>query len=104
MNGTVNQYSSEVLAKYRVWWIPQVPMSPFFYQVQTVIEGKILLDALAKYDLFQYDHNIKPDYCNAGGLEEWNSGDGWSEWYSEDGEDIDYYEVDELRAQYESGI
>ena len=52
----------------RVWWIPQVPMEPFLYRVQTVEAGRTLCDALAKYDLFQLNHNIKPDFSNAGGI------------------------------------
>ncbi|MEA7581151.1 hypothetical protein ONJ87_28130, partial [Salmonella enterica subsp. enterica serovar Anatum] len=31
-----------------------------------------VMDALADYDAFQYDNNIKPDYCNANGLEMWD--------------------------------
>lgn len=83
----------------KVWWIPQVPMQPFVYPVNSVQEGFILLDALAQYDLFQLENNVKPDFCNAGGLmvfeeeliDESEDCDGWSDWYSEMGEDIDYY-------------
>lgn len=83
----------------KVWWIPQVPMKPFEYKVSTPEEGFILLDALAKYDLFQLENEIKPDYSNAGGLMEFDEemidldedSDGWSDWYSQFGEDIDYY-------------
>ena len=82
-----------------VYWIPQIPMEAFHYLVKSPQEAFILLDALAKYDLFQYENNVKPDYCNAGGLmvfeeeliDEIEDCDGWSEWYSEMGEYIDYY-------------
>jgi len=82
-----------------VYWIPQIPMEAFNYPVKSPQEAFILLDALAKYDLFQLEHNIKPDFSNAGGLmifdeeliDESEDCDGWSEWYSEMGEDIDYY-------------
>jgi hypothetical protein len=82
----------------KVWWIPQVPMKPFEYPVSSPQEGFILLDALAKYDLFQLENNVKPDYCNVGGLSEFDEEDiegedfdGWSDWFSEMGDDMDYY-------------
>lgn len=81
----------------RVWWIPQVPMRSFHVPVKTIKEAKLVLDTLARYDKFQLDNNIKPDYCNTGGLEQFdpvdidlNEGwDGWTEWNNEDGQDID---------------
>lgn len=76
----------------RVWWIPQVPMNPYWHYVDSVKEAQLLLSALAHYDLFQLRNNIKPDYCNAGGLEVWN-GDEWEDWYDEntgDGVQDDY--------------
>lgn len=71
-----------------VWWIPQVPGKPFRCPVKTPQEGKLLLDCLAQYDLFQLAHHIKPDFSNAGGLTIWNAGD-WEGWEDEDGNDID---------------
>lgn len=55
--------------KLRVWHIPQVPMQPFLVEVPTFEEAVRLRDALASYDLFQYENNIKPDYCNASGIQ-----------------------------------
>ncbi len=72
----------------QVWWIPQVPMKAYIVNVDTPREGKKMLDALAQYDLFQLENNIKPDYCNAGGLNVFEDGE-WVNWYSEEGEDID---------------
>lgn len=51
-----------------VWWIPQVPMCMFTYDVPTIDAGIMLCDALAKYDLFQYENKVKPDYCSTGGV------------------------------------
>lgn len=75
--------------RLRVWWIPQVPMKSFNVDVSSLQEGALLLDVLARYDAFQFENNIKPDYCNAGGLLQWNSGaDQWEDWEDEDtGED-----------------
>ena len=64
----------------RVWWIPQVPMHPFRVPVASPSEAAKVLDVLADYDLFQLENNVKPDYCNAGGLEVFESGE-WTEWY-----------------------
>ena len=85
--------------KLRVWWIPQLgSCPPFHVEVRTLAEGKTLLGALAQYDLFQLDHNIKPDFANAGGLEYFSPTcvdtdstypcDGWVEFYTIDGVEI----------------
>lgn len=83
------------MSKLRVWHIPQVPMKAFFVEVKTVEEGVRMMDALANYDAFQYDNHVKPDYCNANGLQIWDEGltdeemadmelkDRWVDWYSE---------------------
>ena len=82
----------------RVWHVPQVPGAAFYVPVNSPKEAKLVMSALAHYDLFQLAQNIKPDYCNAQGLEvyEADAGEGkpdWCEWYSEDGENIDEVEV-----------
>lgn len=73
----------------RVWWIPQVPLATFYVPVGNPEEALKMIDTLARYDLFQYNNSIKPDYTNAGGLEVFEDGE-WVEWYHpETGEDID---------------
>jgi len=64
--------------KIRVWWIPQIPGECFRVDVDSINEGKRLMEILADYDLFQYDNNIKPDYSNAGGIEVLEDGE-WVE-------------------------
>jgi hypothetical protein len=59
--------------RLRIWWIPQVPGQAFRRDVKDYVEAKLLLDTLGAYDLFQLDNNIKPDFANVGGLEEWDS-------------------------------
>jgi hypothetical protein len=88
----------------RVWWVPQVPGVPFTFAVESAVEGKLLLDALAEYDLFQLKHRIKPDYSNAGGLSELQDGersdwdeDKWIDWEDDEGRGIDELTLDELR-------
>lgn len=56
--------------KLRVWWIPQVgATSAFYIPVESVEEGKKILDLLAAYDAWQLQNRIKPDYTNTGGLQ-----------------------------------
>jgi len=81
--------------KLRVWWIPQVPMKSFHVYVSTVAEGVKLMQVLADYDEFQFENDIKPDYCNIGGLQMFDANDdtdssegSWVDWYDEEtGED-----------------
>lgn len=73
----------------RVWHIPQVPMKAFRVPVKNIQEAKKVLDILANYDIFQFENNIKPDYSNVGGLEEFD-GEEWQEWEDDCG---DYIEV-----------
>ena len=71
--------------KLKVWWVPQVPMKAFEIEVATVAEGVKIMDVLAKYDAFQFENRIKPDYCNAGGLllfEEETA--EWVDWYDDE--------------------
>lgn len=55
--------------KYRVWHCPQVPCPMFTVEAPDYAEAKRLQNALADYDLFQLNNNIKPDYCNASGVQ-----------------------------------
>lgn len=72
----------------RVWHIPQVPMQPFHVAVASIEQAILVLHTLAQYDLFQFNHNVKPDYSNASGLEVWEDGE-WCEWSDEYGNQID---------------
>ena len=56
------------LGDLKVWWIPQIPGKRFEYEIKTIEEGELLLDALAEYDQFLYDNNHRTDYSNAGGI------------------------------------
>lgn len=84
--------------KMRVWWMPQVPFredTTFYIPVKTVEEAKKIMDTLAAYDCFQYNHNIKPDYCNCGGVQVYDEEtQEWNDWFYED-EDSFFDNVDE---------
>jgi len=83
--------------KLRVWWIPQVGAGaePFYVPVQSVEEGKKVMDMLVAYDAYQLQNRIKPDYCNTGGLQIYNPEIAdYEDWYLET--EDDYFEdVDE---------
>jgi hypothetical protein len=59
-------------------------MQPFIYPVPTVEAAKLLCDALARYDLFQYENKVKPDYSNAGGASWRHPELTGGEWYDFD--------------------
>ena len=82
--------------EFRVWWIPQVPMKSFKYDVPSLDAGVMLCDALAQYDLFQYDNRVKPDYSNAGGISWRHPEHTDGEWVDVDPDDED--EVSEIRS------
>lgn len=78
----------------KVWWIPQVPGKGFEVEISSLEEGVKIMEVLANYDAFQFENNIKPDYCNAGGIRVWcdnSDGEGtpgWEDWYDDEtGED-----------------
>ena len=53
----------------RVWYIPQVPWTPYHYYVSNPYEWKVVLDAITWLSQFEYSNRIKPDYADAGWLE-----------------------------------
>ncbi|SEU09275.1 hypothetical protein SAMN05443270_3078 [Lacrimispora sphenoides] len=81
------------MSKLRVWWIPQIGIKETFYiPVNTPEEGKKFLDALAAYDAFQLQNNVKPDYCNVGGLQMFDESEQeWNDWCLEYYDDVDDY-------------
>ena len=83
----------------RVYWIPQIPMRSFEFDVDSPLEAQKYIAVLAEYDQFQLDNNIKPDYSNAGGLKVFDITDktdgpdgSWLEWEDDEGDDIDAWE------------
>lgn len=47
------------------------------------------MDILAAYDLFQLENNIKPDFCNTNGVQQFDEQE--NEWYDWDLETEDNY-------------
>lgn len=71
------------MPKYRAWYIPQVPMKAFEFDTENLLEAKVVLDAIERFSLFEYANNVKPYYCDASGIAEW------------DEENQDWYDVEE---------
>lgn len=92
--------AKKVKQPLRVWHIPQVPGKSFYVPVASLDEAVTVLDALARYDLFQLENNIKPDYANAQGLQAQDTDGDWTDWYDDDGDDIEAYR--ELRTPTEA--
>ena len=76
--------TAKTATRLRVWWIPQIPMTDFTAEVADLAEAKLLLDTLAEYDAFQFEHRIKSDYSNTGGVQIFREGDVWEDWMPED--------------------
>ena len=99
--------------KLRVWWIPQLGMKgpPFYREVKTLVESKLLLETLADYDLYQLKNRIKSDYSNVGGLcyfdpnsvvsTDLDECDGWIDFCNEEGDSISDISFEQLRANTE---
>ena len=89
--------------KYRVAWFPQVPCKPFHVPVRTLREAKFIMLTLANYDLFQFQHHIKPDYSHAGVLQVFDSEDtedgpegSWVDWHGENDDGCELDDPSEL--------
>jgi hypothetical protein len=74
----------------RICWTPQMPMEPFTYPVPDMETASLLLDVLAQYDRFQFQHKVKPDHAKSGGAE-WRhpvlTGGEWVEFDPDDASD-----------------
>ena len=89
------------MKELRVWHVPQVPGKAFYVYVDTVEEGKKVMDILAAYDLFQLENHIKPDFSNVNGLQRYNKEcDEWDDWDIETEDDY-FDDVDEYLSDNE---
>lgn len=86
--GEINEPEPPAGSEIEFWWVPQVPMTSFSYPVPSIAHGRMLEDAFAKYYLFQLEHNVKPDYCNTGGIRWKHPAYTEGEWWDYDREDM----------------
>lgn len=97
--------------KLRVKHFPQIPGSGFEVPVQSLDEAKRIMSTLAAYDIFQYQHKIKPDYNNITILEEYDPiANEWVNWSDEEsgidnlGEYLDYLDyMDKCKVEMMAG-
>lgn len=99
------------MSKLRVWHNPQVGRCTNFYvPVESVEEGKKVMDILGAYDMFQFQRNIKPDYCNTNGLQLFDEEEqDWVDWDMETEDDYfddvdDYLDGNEAVEQFSRDI
>lgn len=86
---TDNNTTSVKPGDLRVWHVPQIPCPAFRVPVASAAEGVKLLEVLADYDSFQYEHRIKPDYSNVGGVERYeDDGEGERGWFDVDDDEL----------------
>ena len=81
-------------------------MEAFYQEVPDVDSGALLLRTLAEYDKFQFEKRVKGDYCNVGGLQEFDPEDdtdgpegSWCEWHCPETDD----DIQEYTRNKESG-
>jgi len=72
-----------MMDKYKIEWIPQLPLKdgtkPFEVFVDTLEEAINVSNLLGRYDIYQYETNIKPDFANAGSILEYDKEcKGWA--------------------------
>jgi len=60
-------------------------MEAFYASVESLEEGRRLEETLARYDQFQFVHNVKPDFSNMGCTQVFEDGD----WWDVEEEDVD---------------
>ena len=79
--------------------IPMFGMSKsLFIEVNSPEEAWSVALLIWKYDLFQYDNDIKPDYINRTDLIYWNDNlKKWDGWQDDEGSDFrEHFEREEL--------
>jgi len=59
-------------AKFKAWYIPQVPMKAFEVERDTAAEAQSALDLITDFSIFEFENKVKPDYCDAGGVAVWD--------------------------------
>lgn len=91
MNVLIEQLTAPKTHRFRVWWIPQVPGTTFYSEeVTTFAAAKAIDVTLGRYDIFQYENRIKPDFANAGGIKYWNADE--NAWVNIDESEYDDWE------------
>lgn len=76
------------MTEYRVWFIENPPNDPQYFDVNSPIEGKKILNRVS---------NRSNADVTLGGLEEFD-GDEWVEWYDANGDNVDESSFEEDKS------
>ena len=71
--------------RYKIWYIPQIPMAAFEREYDNLQTAKDVLNAVIGLSIFEFEHRVKPDYADAAGIAIWEDG----EWCDLDEEEWD---------------
>lgn len=86
--------------KLKVWHIPQIPGKPFEVEVDSLETAKLLCDVLARYDIFQFENRIKPDFANMNGIVYLSAEGDWCDVDPDDAEDVAWFTEQASRLDY----
>ncbi|OZB79885.1 hypothetical protein [Microbacterium sp. 13-71-7] len=68
--------------RFRIWYVPQVPMKAFTREFDDLDAAKMVLNAVIDFSIFEFENDVKPDYSDAAGISRWESdGDGGFDWF-----------------------
>lgn len=73
-------------AKFKAWYIPQIPGEAFEVEVDSPAEGFKILDIISRFSLFEFENRVKPDYADAGGVVEWDESE--QDWWDVDEDEM----------------
>lgn len=81
---------AEQKERFKVWYIPQIPMPAFEREYDDFETAKAVLNALIGLSIFEFEHRVKPDYADVAGISRWeDDGDGGFGWFDIDEEEWD---------------
>lgn len=77
------------MSKMRIYYYI-LETKPYYKEVSSVEEAKIIVDAIADFINAKVDEGVFPDHCSTAGLEEYDEDEKeWYPWYDENGLDFD---------------
>ena len=81
--------------RFKMWYIPQVPMKAFEREFDNIEAAKAALVTVIDFSIFEFENHVKPDYSDAAGISRWEEdGEGGFDWF-----DLDESEWDDRFAE-----
>lgn len=72
--------------RFKVWYIPQIPMPAFEREYDNFETAKAVINALIGLSIFEFENRVKPDYADMAGITRREDGD-WSDVDEDEWED-----------------